>query len=390
VSLSEAAEFDGHEEVAFLADQPTRLRAILAVHDTTLGPALGGCRMLPYPSSTQALQDALRLSQAMGYKAACAGIPFGGGKCVVLGDPRPDQRPGLLQALGARLARLDGRFFLGEDVGTSPQDMAIIHRTAPNVVGLPTELGGSGDPSAWTARGCLAGMRAAATEALGVDSLAGIRVAIQGIGKVGGRLCQALGAEGAILIVTDLRPELTRAAAALGASTVTPQEIYDADADLFAPCALGGTLSAATVERLKVRIVAGCANNQLQHPGVGAALGDRGVLYAPDYVINAGGMIRLAAELLNWDHGQLQQTIDNIAVTLGRTFALARTHGVPTSEAADRLAADRLHRSGSTNPGGGQAHRRADDSSVQPSPGPGAGPPPPEATRPQGPAVRRQ
>jgi leucine dehydrogenase len=343
VSLFEAAEFDGHEDVVFCTDQPTRLRAILAVHDTTLGPALGGCRMLPYASSTQALQDALRLSRAMTYKAACAGIPFGGGKCVVLGDPRPDERPGLLQALGARLARLNGRFFLGEDVGTSPQDMAIIRRAAPNVVGLPTELGGSGDPSVWTARGCLAGLRAAAALALGVDSLAGIRVAIQGIGNVGGRLCQALAAEGATLIVTDLRPELARAAAAaLGASTVAPEEIYDADADLFAPCALGGTLSAATVELLNVRIVAGCANNQLQHPNVGAALRDQGILYAPDYVINAGGMIRLAAELLNWEDEQLQQTIDNIAVTLGRTFALARAHGLPTSQAADRLAADRL------------------------------------------------
>jgi leucine dehydrogenase len=344
MSLFDAAEFDGHEDVVFFTDQPTRLRAILAVHDTTLGPALGGCRMLPYASSTQALQDALRLSRAMTYKAACAGIPFGGGKCVVLGDPRPDERPGLLRALGKRLARLDGRFFLGEDVGTSPQDMAIIRHTAPNVVGLPTELGGSGDPSIWTVRGCLAGMRAAAAEALGVDSLAGIRVAVQGIGNVGGRLCQALAAEGATLIVTDPRPGLTRAAAALGASTVTPEEIYDADADLFAPCALGGTLSAATVGRLKVRIVAGCANNQLQHPSVGAALRDLGILYAPDYVINAGGMIRLAAELLHWDHEQLEQTIDNIAVTLGRTFALARTHSVPTSQAADRLATGLLHR----------------------------------------------
>jgi leucine dehydrogenase len=212
------------------------------------------------------------------------------------------------------------------------------------VVGLPTELGGSGDPSIWTVRGCLAGMRAAAAEALGVDSLAGIRVAVQGIGNVGGRLCQALAAEGATLIVTDPRPGLTRAAAALGASTVTPEEIYDADADLFAPCALGGTLSAATVGRLKVRIVAGCANNQLQHPSVGAALRDRGILYTPDYVINAGGMIRLAAELLHWDHEQLEQTIDNIAVTFGRTFALARTHSVPTSQAADRLATGLLHR----------------------------------------------
>jgi leucine dehydrogenase len=359
MSLLETAEFDGHEEVAFVTDRWTPLRAILAVHDTTLGPALGGCRMLPYASSAQALQDALRLSRAMTYKAACAGIPFGGGKCVVLGDPHPHERPGMLRALGARLARLDGRFFLGEDVGTSPQDMAIIHRAAPNVVGLPTELGGSGDPSVWTVRGCLAGMRAAAAEALGVESLAGVRVAIQGLGSVGGRLCRALAAEGAALFVADVRPERARAAAALGASMVAPEEVYDADAEIFAPCALGGTLRVATVERLQVRIVAGCANNQLEHPGVGAALQDRGILYAPDYVINAGGMIRLAGELLGWDDQRLQAAVDGIAATLGRVVAFARTHRVPTSEAADHLAADRLRRAAATDPAGGPSHQRA-------------------------------
>jgi leucine dehydrogenase len=375
MSLFETAEFDDHEEVAFLTDRRTRLRAILALHDTTLGPALGGCRMLPYASSTEALQDALRLSQAMTYKAACAGIPFGGGKCVVLGSPRPDERPGLLRALGAHLARLDGRFVLGEDVGTSPEDMATIHGAAPNVVGLPTELGGSGDPSIWTARGCIAGMRAAATEALGAESLAGVRVAVQGIGNVGGRLCQALAAEGATLIVADVQPELARAAAAaFGARTVAPAAVYDADADIFAPCALGGVLSAATVERLKVQIVAGCANNQLQDPGVGAALQHHGILYAPDYVINAGGMIRLAAELLGWDDERLRAAVDGIAATLKHICALARAGGIPTSEAADRLATYRLHRAGQSTP--------------QPGPGPGAIPGP-TSTGPEDPAGQR-
>jgi leucine dehydrogenase len=340
----DAPEFDGHEEVAFVTDREVGLWAILAIHDTRLGPALGGCRMLPYRSSEEALRDVLRLSRAMTYKAACAGVPFGGGKCVVIGDPHVDKRPELLGALGKRLARFDGRFFLGEDVGTSTEDMAAIHAEAPNVVGLPIELGGSGDPSAWTALGCVAGLRTTVKEAFGLDSVSGLKVAVQGIGNVGWRLCDALVRHGATLVITDVRTQVAREAAEMfGATLVAPPDIYDADADVFAPCALGGVLSGATVDRLKARVVAGCANNQLEDQRVDSKLNDRGILYAPDYVINAGGMIRLAAEIRKWNDERLDATIDNIAMTLAQVFEVARTYRIPTGQAADRIARERLH-----------------------------------------------
>jgi leucine dehydrogenase len=344
LTVFDLPEFDAHEDVTFLADRASGLRAILAIHDTTLGPALGGCRILPYPSSGEALRDVLRLSRAMTFKGACAGIPFGGGKCVVMAGPGIADRPQLLEALGSRLAAFDGRFFLGEDVGTSAADMVLIHQGAPNVVGLPEELGGSGDPSPWTALGCIMGIRAAVKEALDVDSLAGLRVAVQGLGNVGRRLSQALIQEGASLIVTDVQSQLAqRAGREFDAPVVSPEDIYDADADIFAPCALGGVLNHATVDRLRAPIVAGCANNQLERATVGTQLAQRGILYAPDYVINAGGMIRLAAEILDWDIDRLHSTIDNIGSTLVEIFAMARRSGISTSDAADHLALERLH-----------------------------------------------
>jgi leucine dehydrogenase len=343
MTVFDLPEFDDHEDVTFVVDRPIGLRAIIAVHDTTLGPALGGCRMLPYASSLEALRDALRLSRAMTYKGACAGIPFGGAKCVVLAPSHATNRGRLLRALGSRLAAFDGRFFLGEDVGTSVEDMAIIRSSAPNVVGLPEQLGGSGDPSPWTARGCLIGLRAAVKEAFGHDSLSGLRVAVQGVGNVGRRLCEVLSHEGAGLVVSDVRPSATSGAEDdYGARVVPPDAIYDVEADVFAPCALGGVVNYDTLDRLKASIVAGCANNQLESPAVGPQLSERGILYAPDYVINAGGMIRLAAEIQGWDDSRLLATIDRIGTTLAEVFEIARREGIPTAEAADRLASDRL------------------------------------------------
>lgn len=347
-SLFELPEFDGHEEVSFFGDDSVALRAILAIHSTTLGPALGGCRMLPYPSSADAVGDVLRLSRAMTYKAACAGVPFGGGKCVVIGNPSTDKRSALLRRLGNSLAHFNGRFFLGEDVGTTAEDMATIHLEAPNVVGLPEEAGGSGDPSVWTTRGCMVGIRTTVHAALGTNSLKGVRVAVQGLGNVGGRLCEALAAEGTELVVADVRAErANEMAERYDAALVSPDEVLDSDVDVFAPCALGGVLSDETVARIRARVVAGCANNQLADLSVGTALKDRKILYAPDYIINAGGMIRLAAEILSWSEARLLSTIDNIASTLEHTFRLAESLDMPTSEAAERVAQERL---GSTNP----------------------------------------
>jgi leucine dehydrogenase len=348
VSVFEAEEFQGHEEVTYFSDLSARLRAIVAIHNTALGPALGGCRLLPYGSSNEALGDVLRLSRAMTHKAACAGVPFGGGKCVVIADPQRDKDAKLLKALGRCIVRFEGRFFLGEDVGTSVEDMAVIHEEAPNVVGLPIGLGGSGDPSVWTTKGCMVGMRAAVKEALGIESLSGLRVAVQGLGNVGWRMCQELANENASLIVADIRPKVAADAGRIfGATVVPPQAIYDADADVFAPCALGGILNEATVDRLAVAIIAGSANNQLLHPGIGQALHARNILYAPDYVINAGGMIRLAGEIHDWSDHRLHETIASIADTLRTIFERSRSLNIPTGEAADGVAEHRLQVSSS-------------------------------------------
>jgi leucine dehydrogenase len=339
----ELEEFDGHEDVVFFADDAAGLRAILALHDTTLGPGLGGCRVFPYGSPEEALRDVLKLSRAMTYKAACAGVPFGGGKCVVIADPDYDKSTELLLALGGHLARFDGTFYLGEDVGTSTQDMAVIHRRAPNVVGLPEEMGGSGDPSVWTAEGCVVGMQAAVKFALGLDSMADLRVVVQGVGNVGRRLARALAARGARLAVSDVRTDLaTEVAAECGAEVVPPDGIFDVEGDVFAPCALGGVLNHTTVGRLRARVIAGCANNQLAAPAIGEALTRRGILYVPDYVINAGGMIRLAAEILEWAQDRLRTTIDNIGATLTSVFELSLASQIPTAEAADNIARVRL------------------------------------------------
>ena len=337
----DAADFDSHEQVDFAHDAATGLKAIIAIHDTTLGPALGGCRFFPYENDAAALTDVLRLSRGMTYKSALAGLPLGGGKCVVVGDPRRLKTPELLHALGRAIGRLGGRYITAEDVGTSPADMAQIARTTRYVVGFDRD-GDDGDPSPWTAQGVMHGMRAAVKYRLGADSLKGVHVAVQGLGHVGSALCTVLHAAGARLSVTDLSPSRCQAVAGeTGAAVVAPDAIFDVAADVFAPCALGAVINPQTLPRLNVAIVAGSANNQLATDDLATTLRVRRILYAPDYAINAGGIIRVGLEYLDL-HGETARRVAHIFDTLMELFVFSDSEGVSTVEAADRRAMHRL------------------------------------------------
>jgi leucine dehydrogenase len=345
--MFQSEDFAGHEQVVHAYDRQTGLKAIIAVHDTTLGPAIGGCRVLPYGNEAGALGDVLRLSRGMTYKAAVAGVPFGGGKMVVIADPRTDKTPALLRAIGTAIERLGGRYVTGEDVGTTSEDMGEIRAVTDKVMGMPEHLGGSGDPSPRTALGCFSGIQASVRHHLGRRDMAGLRVAVQGLGNVGWNLCRLLHEAGARLVVTDIRPEVVvQAVRAFGAEPTTPEAIYGAGADVFAPCALGAILNDATIPVLRARIVAGAANNQLaQEDRHGTVLRDRGILYAPDYVINAGGMIQLAMERLGLDRTDLDRRVLAIADSLAQIYRDADAEGIPTHIAARKLAEDRLGRS---------------------------------------------
>jgi leucine dehydrogenase len=343
MGIFDSREFDSHEELTFVTDTDAGLHGIIAIHNTHRGPALGGCRMMNYPTEADGVRDALRLSRAMTYKAAAANVPFGGGKCVVFGDPAVHKTPAMMRAVGRAVGNLGGRFFIGEDVGTTVQDMAELRRETSTVLGMPPEMGGSGDPSVWTARGCVAGIRAAVAHRGGDVSLEGLSVAVQGLGHVGWELCRALAPIGVALVVTDLRSDaVARAADMFGADVVDPGDIYDAEADVFAPCALGGAINDETLRRLRTRIVAGSANNQLEEERHDAALRDHGILYAPDYVINAGGMIRFAGEILGWSLDRVRNEIDGIHETLLQVFHRSDAEGIPTGLAANQIAEARF------------------------------------------------
>jgi leucine dehydrogenase len=338
-------DFDGHEAVSFICDGASDLRAIVAIHDTRRGPAIGGCRVWHYRDEQQALRDALRLSRGMTNKAAIADLPFGGGKAVVLVDPTHPKTPAMMRALGRAIDRMGGNYITGEDVGTTCEDMSEIHMATSFVMGLPIEQGGSGDPSPSTARGCFEGIRASLRHSLNRSDLQRVRVAVQGLGNVGYHLCRQLSEAGARLIVTDVDPNRTRRCAQeFSAGVVSPDQIYDVDAEVFAPCALGGVLNVGTIARLRVPIVAGGANNQLETEECGTALRDRGILYAPDYVINAGGMIQLAAERTKAVPAEVERRVRAIYETLLQVYRLAEDRKVSTSTAADVLAAERIGR----------------------------------------------
>ena len=343
--LFDHPEFDEHVEVAFCRDPASGLKAIIALHNLSRGPALGGCRMWPYADEAEALTDVLRLSRGMTYKSALADLPYGGGKSVIIGDPRAGKSEALFRAMGRFVESLGGRYIIAEDVGMSVADIETMGRETPHVAGVTA--GGSGDPSPATAWGVFQGIRAAVRHRLGTETLDGVRVAVQGLGSVGFHLCRYLSEAGASLVVTDLNQQaVARAVAELGAEAVAPDAIIAAEAEVFAPCALGAVIDDLAIERLQAVIVAGSANNQLAEPRHGAALRDGGRLYAPDYVINAGGVINISHETRPggrpYDKEAAFAHVAKIHDTLLEIFSRAETAGIPTSEAADRLAETRF------------------------------------------------
>ena len=349
MSVFTQQDFADHEQVVFCSDDKTGLKAIIAIHNTNLGPALGGCRMWPYASEDEAVCDVLRLSRGMTYKSALAGLKLGGGKSVVIGNPRTDKTPALLDSLARAIDRLGGRYIAAEDSGTGVPDMKRMRKRTPFVAGVeekPSDEGmRSGDPSPSTAYGTFVGIRAAVRERLGRDSLEGLRVAVQGIGNVGYDLARRLHAAGAELWVSDIDSRaLARAEAELGATVIAADEIFAIDVDVFAPCALGAVINDRTLPQLKASIVAGAANNQLAEARHGLALMNRGILYAPDYVINAGGIIDVYYEHAGLDAGRsaLIAHIDRIDDNLTEIFARSRREERPTGEVADAIAEERF------------------------------------------------
>lgn len=340
MAVFNAPDFDNHEAVVFCNDSETGLNAIIAVHDTTLGASLGGCRFWPYENDNAALTDALRLSRGMTYKAALADTGRGGGKSVIIGDPRRLGTPDLFRAMGRFVERLGGDYIIAEDVGTSPADMAHIHQQTRHVAGLE---GGSGDPSPATALGVFVGILAALKHQRGDDDLKGVTVAVQGLGHVGWDLCRRLHEAGARLVVSDIRDEITsEATRQFGATAVGIDAIHAVRADVFAPCAMGSSLNDRTIPALKASIVAGSANNQLAEDRHGDVLATRGVLYAPDYVINAGGIINIAHEGDSYNAAVAFEHVRRIGDTLGNLFKRADAERVTTSLMADRMAQEVL------------------------------------------------
>ncbi len=337
--------YDGHERVWLGRDEARGLTAIVAVHSTALGPALGGTRIWPHDSFEAALTDALRLSRGMTDKAAVAGLPLGGGKAVIIADPRKDKTPDLLEAYAEMLTALAGQYYTAEDVGMTLADADFLGQRAPNVAG--TTRGGSGDPSPFTARGVFLGLKEALRRQRGSASVDGLTVAVQGLGSVGWALAAALHGEGARLVVADLdRARAERAAAAFGAAVAEPERIVAVEADVFAPCALGGILSETAIPAMRTGIVAGAANNQLATAEDAGRLAARGILHAPDFVINAGGLINVAAEVApdGYDLAAVAEKVARIPQTLAAIFDRAEAEGRTPDAVARAIAAERVAR----------------------------------------------
>jgi valine dehydrogenase (NAD+) len=335
----------GHEQVVFCHDEPTGLRAIVAIYSTALGPALGGTRFYPYPSEQDALDDVLNLARGMAYKAALAGLDLGGGKAVIIGDPAEHKTEALLRAYGRFVQSLNGRYYTACDVGTYSEDMDHIARETRFVTGRTVAHGGAGDSSVLTAYGVFEGMRAAAEVTWGAPTLQGRTVGVAGVGKVGRHLVGHLVADGATVLVADVDPAAVNAVQAEHPAVRRAADVaalVAAELDVYAPCALGGALDGEVVEVLGARVVCGAANNQLAHHGIEKRLQDRGVLYAPDYVVNAGGLIQVADELEGFSFERAKQRASGIFGTTARVFALARAEDVPPAVAADRLAERRI------------------------------------------------
>jgi valine dehydrogenase (NAD+) len=333
-----------HEQVVFCNDPATGLRAIVAIHSTALGPALGGTRFYPYASTADAVRDVLNLSRGMSYKAALAGLDLGGGKAVIIGDPVKDKNEAMLRAYGRFVQSLNGRYLTACDVGTYSADMDVVARECSFVTGRTVAHGGAGDSSVLTAYGVFQGMRASAEVVWGSPSLAGRTVGVAGVGKVGHHLVKHLVEDGAAVVVTDVhQPAVEAMVKEYGATAAADASaMVAADIDVYAPCAMGGALTDEVVDVLKAKIVCGAANNQLAHAGIEKALADRGVLYAPDYCVNSGGLIQVADELEGFSFDRAQQRAAHIYDTTKAVFELARTDSVTPAEAADRLAERRM------------------------------------------------
>tara|TARA_R110002072_G_scaffold113232_5_gene242621 strand:+ start:206 stop:1279 length:1074 start_codon:yes stop_codon:yes gene_type:complete len=337
---------DGHEQVIFCRSEAAGLKAIIAIHDTTLGPALGGCRMWDYATEEDALTDVLRLSRGMTYKAAAAGLNLGGGKAVIIGK-RDQKSEAMFRVFGRFIESLNGRYITAEDVGTTVHDMENIFMETKYVTGVAPAHGGSGDPSPVTAFGVFKGMQASAKAAFGSESFEGKKVAIQGLGNVGKNLLKHLAEDGAKLTITDIDEERCQdLAKKYGCETVAPDDIYDVDCDIFSPNALGAVINDDTIKRLKCKVVCGGSNNQLKTDQHGIQLGEMGILYAPDYVVNAGGLINVYVEMEGYVRERALRMASGIYQNTERVINISREQGIPTYEAADRFAEERIEKIG--------------------------------------------
>lgn len=338
----------GHEQVVFCNEPKTGLKAIIAIHNTKLGPALGGCRFWDYKSDEEAITDVLRLSRGMTYKAAVAGLRLGGGKSVIIGDPTKLKSPDFFKAFGRFVHSLNGRYITAEDVNIKVADMDYVASETPYVTGVSSRTGGSGDPSPVTAWGVFYGLKAAVKQKLKTDSLQDLRVAVQGIGSVGRNLCDYLHNEGAKLVIADINKEaVADLASKYDATIMDPESIHTAEVDVFAPCALGGILNDNTIDQIKATIIAGGANNQLMDEDKhGEALRSKGILYSPDYVINAGGLINVAHELKGYIKQDAIKEAEGIYDTMLEIFDIAEKENIPTHVASDRLAEARVEKDG--------------------------------------------
>ena len=336
--------FDNHEQIVFCNDKDTGLKAIIGIHNTVLGPALGGTRMWKYSNEWEALNDVLRLSRGMTYKSAITGLNLGGGKAVIIGDSKIDKTPEMIRKFGQYVNSLSGKYITAEDVGTTTQDMDAIREVTQFVTGVSIEKGGSGNPSPVTAYGVYMGMKAAAKHIFGTDNLEGKKILVQGIGHVGETLVAYIANEGAQVQITDInQARLEEVSKKYGATIFTGENLYTADIDIYAPCALGATINDDTVHLIKAKIIAGAANNQLSNDSIhGQILKDRGILYAPDFLINAGGIINVYAELVGYDSNEAMKRTENIYNTTLEIFNHAEENSITTQEAAMTIAKNRI------------------------------------------------
>lgn len=333
----------GHEQVVFCHNKDAGLKAIIAIHNTVLGPALGGTRMWPYQSEQEALNDVLRLSRGMTYKNAVAGLNIGGGKAVIIGDPATDKSEALFRAFGQFVESLGGRYITAEDVGIDVNDMEFVYRETQYVTGVHQVHGGSGDPSPFTAYGTMQGLLASLNRKFGNEDVGQYSYAVQGLGHVGMEFVKLLSERGAKIFVTDINAQrVAQAVSEFGAEAVGLDDIYDVDADVYSPCALGGTVNEQTLPRLKAKVICGAANNQLSTNAIGDEVEKRGILYAPDYAVNAGGVMNVSLEIDGYNRERAMRMMRTIYHNLTRIFEIAERDGIPTYRAADRLAEERI------------------------------------------------